>query len=148
MIQLSILQSPFILILLLPFFGAAYLLHYFLKRQYLKMLDESKNSRAQLRKKGVKISVKYDELKIETNSWTQEIQVGSGTRSRNETIDVNHNVIMLKKKHKGHIFKEEYNIDIDSNLLRMKLALQNEIYLYYNPQNYDDFFLDLEFLAN
>lgn len=88
----------------------------------------------------------YDELEIKTRSWNQEIEVGSGTNSRNEYVDVNNNHIYFKKLHRGHSFEQEIIIDMDPQILRMKLALKNELYLYFNPNNLDDYFLDIEFL--
>ena len=37
---------------------------------------------------------------------------------------------------------------MDSEILRMKLALKNELWFYYNSKNFDDNFLDLDFLFN
>ena len=99
-----------------------------------------------MKKNGEKVVVMYDELEIKTRSWNQEIEVGSGTNSRNEYVDVNNNHIYLKKLHRGHSFEQEIIIDMDPQILRMKLALKNELYLYFNPNNLDDYFLDIEFL--
>ncbi len=120
--------------------------NFWLKYQNNKFISESKSIRDNLKKNGEKVVVMYDELEIKTRSWNQEIEVGSGTNSRNEYVDVNNNHIYLKKLHRGHSFEQEIIIDMDPQILRMKLALKNELYLYFNPNNLDDYFLDIEFL--
>lgn len=122
------------------------ILNFWLKYQTNRIVSDSKSVRDNLKKKGEKVVVMYDELEIKTRSWNQEIEVGSGTNSRNEYVDVNNNHIYLKKLHRGHCFEQEIIIDMDPQILRMKLALKNELYLYFNPNNSDDYFLDIEFL--
>lgn len=122
------------------------ILNFWLKYQTNKIVSESNSIRDNLIKNGEKVVVMYDELEIKTRSWNQEIEVGSGTNSRNEYVDVNNNHIYLKKLHRGHCFEQEIIIDMDPQILRMKLALKNELYLYFNPNNLDDYFLDIEFL--
>lgn len=117
-----------------------------LNYQTNKIVSESKSIRDNFKKNGEKVVVMYDELEIKTRSWNQEIEVGSGTNSRNEYVDVNNNYIYLKKLHRGHCFEQEIIIDMDPQILRMKLALKNELYLYYNPNDLEDYFLDIEFL--
>ncbi|TDR18545.1 hypothetical protein [Flavobacterium cheniae] len=122
------------------------ILNFWIKFQSNKIDSKSKSVRDNLIKNGEKVVVMYDELEIKTRSWNQEIEVGSGTNSRNEYVDVNNNHIYLKKLHRGHCFEQEIIIDMDPQILRMKLALKNELYLYFNPNNSDDYFLDIEFL--
>ena len=122
------------------------ILNFWLKYQTNRIVSESNSIRDNLIKNGEKVVVMYDELEIKTRSWNQEIEVGSGTNSRNEYVDVNNNHIYLKKLHRGHCFEQEIIIDMDPQILRMKLALKNELYLYFNPNNLDDYFLDIEFL--
>jgi glycerol-3-phosphate dehydrogenase len=123
-------------------------LHFYLKHQKEKLVFDSKSERDRLKKIAEKIIVKYDELEIKTRSWKQEIVVGSGTKSRNEYVDVNQNYIYLKKLHRGHYFEAEFIIEMNPDILRMKLAYRNELDLYFNPTNLSDFFLDLDFLFN
>ena len=133
----------FILIILLCTF---ILFHIAVKYHTNKLGKEIDTARVNLRKTGIKVPLKYDELKIKTNCWVQEIEVESSIESRNEHVDINLNVIILEKTHRGHHFKEEYRINMEPEILRMKLALQNEVYFYYNSNNFDDNFLDLDFL--
>ena len=122
------------------------ILHFWLRYQKNKLVSESKTQREHLKKIGEKVIVLYDELEIKTRSWRQEVVVGSGTNSRNEYVDVNNNHIYLRKLHRGHYFEQEIVIDMNPEILRMKLALKTELNLYYNPKDLDDYFLDLEFL--
>lgn len=122
------------------------ILNFWIKFQSNKIDSKSKSVRDNLKKNDEKVVVMYDELEIKTRSWNQEIEVGSGTNSRNEYVDVNNNHIYLKKLHRGHCFEQEIIIDMNPQILRMKLALKNELYLYFNPKNLDDYFLDIEFL--
>ncbi len=122
------------------------ILHFWLKYEKNKILSESKSEREKLKKTGEKVIVMYDELEIKTRSWRQEVVVGSGTNSRNEYVDVNNNHIYLKKLHRGHYFEQELVIDMNPEILRMKLALKTELNLFYNPKDLNDYFLDIEFL--
>lgn len=122
------------------------LLRFIAKYRENKLINEGNEERAKFRKIGERIPIMYDELEIKTNSWMQEIEVGSGTQSRNEYVEVNLNVIILEKIHRGHHFKEEFQIDMKPEILRMKLALQNELSFYYKSNDFNDNFLDLDFL--
>lgn len=122
------------------------ILRFIVKYQENKLINEGNEARANFRKIGERIPIMYDELEIKTNSWMQEVEVGSGTQSRNEYVKVNLNVIILEKIHRGHHFKEEFQIDMEPEILRMKLALQNELSFYYKSNDFNDNFLDLEFL--
>lgn len=122
------------------------IVHFWNKYQKNKLVSEIEANKENLKKVGEKVTVMYDELEIKTRSWKQEIEVGSGTRSRNEYVDINNNHIYLKKLHRGHYFQQELVIDMNPEILRMKLALKNELSLYYNPKDLDDYFLDIEFL--
>ena len=72
------------------------ILNFWLKYQTNRIVSESNSIRDNLIKNGEKVVVMYDELEIKTRSWNQEIEVGSGTNSRNEYVDVNNNHIYLK----------------------------------------------------
>lgn len=111
-----------------------------------KMIEEGCEARKRLRKIGKRIPVMYNELVIKTNCWVQEIEVGSGTDSHNEYVDVNLNVIIFEKIFDNIHFREEYRIDMEPEILRMKLAIQNELSFYFDPNNVEDSFLDFEFL--
>lgn len=126
--------------------GAILILRFAMSFQKKRMLAESKAQRKKMRQTGERITVMYDELDIKVRSWQQEVVVGSGVNSRNEYVQVNNNHIYLKKHHGPLYFEQEIIIDMAPEILRMKLALQTELSLYYNPKDPTDYFLDLEFL--
>lgn len=128
------------------FIGAFLILHLVLKYYKNKIVSDIQKSQDAFKKTAERIPIFYNELEIKTNSWKQEITVGSGTQSRNEYLDVNFNIIILSKTHRGHHFNEQYEVHMEPEILRMKLAYQNELSFYFNPVNYDDNFLDLQFL--
>lgn len=124
------------------------ILRFFLKYQKNKITDKSQNATENFKKKAERIFIQYDDLQIKSNSWQQEIVVGSGATSRNELKAINSNTIILNKKHQGHQFNEEFQVEMEPERLRMKLAIENELSFYYNPNNFDENFLDIEFLYN
>ena len=127
-------------------FSAVLILYLIVKYQKNKLINDTQNERNSFKKTAERIPILYSELEIKSNSWKQEIVVGSGTRSRNEYVDVNTNIIILNKTYRGHHFNEEYQVEMESEILRMKLAVQNELSFYFNPNNFKDNFLDFEFL--
>lgn len=108
------------------------ILSLWMKYQRKKLSKVAKDERAIIRKNWVRIPVQYDELEILPNSW-------------DETA-VNPNTIRLNKTYNGIEFPLEITIQMATEILRMKIAIQKELSLYYNPQNPDEVFLDLEFL--
>ncbi|MFH6935292.1 hypothetical protein [Flavobacterium sp. FlaQc-30] len=111
-----------------------------------KLINEGEEARTRLRKIGKRIHVSYNELEIKTNCWVEEVEVGNGRNSHNEYVDVNLNVLTLTKVFDNVHFREEYRIDMEPEILRMKLAIQKELSFYYDPNNVKDNFLDFEFL--
>jgi hypothetical protein len=122
------------------------ILRLIVKHEEKKILKEGNEARTRLREIGKRIPVMYDKLEIKSNCWIQEIEVGSGTDSHNEHVDVNLNVIIFKITFDNIHFREEYRIDMEPQILKMKLAIQKELSFYYDPNNVEDNFLDFEFL--
>lgn len=143
-----ILKSGIMAYVYLFVFLLTVILGYFVKREQKKIVAEGRSERAKLRKTWTRIPIEYDELEIKSNCWKQEIVVGSGTDSRNEYVDVNQNVLLLNKSIGNNNFNIEIMVEMVPEILRMKIAIQKELSLYYNPNNPDEVFLDLEFLFN
>lgn len=131
----------FIVLLIITF-----ILRLIVKHEEKKILKEGNEARTRLREIGKRIPVMYDKLEIKSNCWIQEIEVSSGTDSHNEHVDVNLNVIIFKITFDNIHFREEYRIDMEPQILKMKLAIQKELSFYYDPNNVEDNFLDFEFL--
>ena len=97
---------------------------------------------------GEKITINLDNLKIQSNSYKQEISVGHGTQQRNEYVDINHNVILLEIPYKNELIKYKLNIDMDSTKLKMHFAIKEKTEFYVNQENPRNNYLDLRFLEN
>ncbi|WP_323789761.1 hypothetical protein [Psychroserpens sp.] len=132
------------IILILPF------LIYMLKTKILlsKTDNEESNRINDLIRTGDKVIVKLDNLEIKSNSYKQEIEVGSGYKTRNEYIDINHNVILIDVPYKNDSIKYKLNIDMDITKLKMHFAIKKETRLYIDSTNPNNNYLDLRFLES
>ena len=132
------------IILILPF------LIYMLKTKILlnKVEDEESKRIADLIKTGDKVIVNLDNLEIQSNSYKQEIEVGSGYNTRNEYIDINHNVILIDVPYNNDSIKYKLNIDMDTTKLKMHFAIKKETELYVDSTNPNNNYLDLRFLES
>ncbi len=111
-----------------------------------KTSDENIERINKLVKTGDKLIIDLDNLKIQTNSYQQEITVGSGYQQRNEYVDVNHNVILLEVPYQDEIIKYKLNIDMELTKLKMHFAVKGKTELYVDSQNPHNNYLDLTFL--
>lgn len=132
------------IVLILPF------LIYMLKTKILidKAENEENKRISDLIRSGDKVIVNLDNLEIQSNSYKQEIEVGSGYNTRNEYIDVNHNAILIDVPYKNHSIKYKLNIDMDTTKLKMHFAIKQETELYVDPTNPNNNYLDLRFLES
>ena len=95
---------------------------------------------------GERLVINLEDLEIHTNSYLQEIEVGSGYRSRNEHVDINHNVVFLNIPYKEDIIHYRLNIFMDVTTLKMHFAIKKETEFYIDPENPANHYLDLTFL--
>jgi len=132
------------IVLIIPF------LIYLLKTKILinKAENEESTRISDLIRSGDKIIINLDNLEIQSNSYKQEIEVGSGYNTRNEYIDVNHNAIMIDVPYKNDLIKYKLNIDMDTTKLKMHFAIKQETVLYIDPTNPNSNYLDLRFLES
>ena len=132
------------IVLIIPF------LIYLLKTKILinKAENEESTRISDLIRSGDKVIINLDNLEIQSNSYKQEIEVGSGYNTRNEYIDVNHNVIMIDVPYKNDLIKYKLNIDMDTTKLKMHFAIKQETVLYVDPTNPNSNYLDLRFLES
>ena len=132
------------IVLILPF------LIYMLKTKIL--IDKAENEESKrifdLIKSGDKVIVNLDNLEIQTNSYKQEIEIGSGYNTRNEYIDVNHNVILIDVPYNNDSIKYKLNINMDTTKLKMHFAIKKETKLYVDTTNPNNNYLDLRFLES
>ena len=132
------------IILILPF------VIYFIKTKFMlkKASDENADRINKLIRTGDVVIVDLDKLEIQSNSYKQEIEIGSGYNTRNEYVDVNHNVILIDIPYKNESIKYKLNIDMDSTKLKMHFAIKEKTELYVDPENPNNNYLDLSFLES
>ena len=132
------------IILILPF------IIYMIKTKFMikKTSDENADRINNLIGTGDKVTVDLDKLEIQSNSYKQEIEVGSGYNTRNEYVDVNHNVILIDIPYKNESIKYRLNIDMDSTKLKIHFAIKETTELYIDPENPNNNYLDLRFLES
>lgn len=132
------------IVLILPY------LIYMLKTtiHFNKAEDEESKRIADLIRTGDKVIVNLDNLEIHSNSYKQEIEVGGGYNTRNEYIDVNHNVILIDVPYNNDSIKYKLNIDMDTTKLKMHFAIKKETELYVDSTNPNNNYLDLRFLES
>lgn len=115
---------------------------------YLKNADKKEAKRkALLLQTGEKIPVNLDNVKIHTNSYLEEVEVRGGYRRRNETVAIDHNVILLEIPYKDEFISYRIDVGMDPERLRMHLAVKGETNLYVDPKDPDNNYLDLNFLT-
>ncbi|OIQ30902.1 MAG: hypothetical protein BM564_01435 [Bacteroidetes bacterium MedPE-SWsnd-G2] len=132
------------IVLIIPF------LIYMLKTKILisKAENEESTRISDLIRSGDKVIINLDNLELQSNSYKQEIEVGSGYNTRNEYIDVNHNAIMIDVPYKNDLIKYKLNVDMDTTKLKMHFAIKQETVLYVDPTNPNSNYLDLRFLES
>ncbi|WP_119790369.1 hypothetical protein [Flavobacterium anhuiense] len=111
------------------------------KYQINKLIKRQKKELNYFKRHGDKIIIKYDELVLKTNCWIENEEDLEKVSDK-----ISRNLIILEKTHRGQLFKIEYEVYMEPEILRMKLALKYELDFYYNPSNFDDNLLDFEFL--
>ena len=140
------LKTPVLSILHLALLGIAYLVYRIAKYRYQQVEKTVKKDIQDFKSKSNRIQIDYTDLEIYSNSWLQEVEVGSGTNSRNEHVQINANTIKLKKQINNIPFNIEIDINMETDILKMKLAIKHKIDLYYNPYDPNENYLDLDFL--
>ncbi|WGD35329.1 hypothetical protein [Olleya sp. YS] len=132
------------IVLILP------LIIYLIKSKIMirKAIDKNTNRVNTLIKNGDKLIIDLDTLVIKSNSYKQDIEVGRGYNTRNEYIDINHNVIVLEIPYKNILIKYKLNINMDTTKLKMHFAIKERTELYIDPNNPTNNYLDLRFLEN
>lgn len=115
---------------------------YFIEKcQLNKLIKKEKTELDYFKLCGDKIVIKYDELILKTNCWIENEEDLEKVSDK-----ISRNIIILEKMHRGYHFKIAYEIYMEPELLRMKLALKYELDFYYNPANFDHNLLDFTFL--
>tara|TARA_R110000850_G_scaffold275296_3_gene414410 strand:- start:17 stop:571 length:555 start_codon:yes stop_codon:yes gene_type:complete len=132
------------IILILPF--VIYMIK--IKLMQKKSSDEYAERINELIYNGDKVIVNLNNLEIKSNSYKKEIEVrnSGGNGTRNEYIDVNHNVIRFTVPYKNESIEYRLDIYMDTTKLKMHFAIKKTTVLYVDPENPNDNYLDLRFL--
>ena len=101
-----------------------------------------------LKKTGDKVLVDLDKVEIKSNRWQQEIEKGSGYHTRLEKIDINYNKIELEIPYRDKMINYHLHIDMDLTKLKMYFAIQGQTYLFVDPADFTNNYLDLSFLES
>ena len=132
------------IILILPFI--IYMIK--IKLMVKKSSDENAERINELIYNGDKVIVNLYDIEIKSNSYKQEIEVrnSGGNGTRNEYIDVNHNVIRFTVPYKNELIEYRFDIDMDVTKLKMHFAIKKTTILYVDQENPNNNYLDLRFL--
>ena len=104
-----------------------------------------------------KVLVDLTIAEIKSNSWTEEVITDNsnyaglnqltGQSEKNFKLEekiLNH--VKVKTKYNGKNIEYGTNVNMDTDNLKIHLSIQKETYLYIDPKNIENKYLDLEFL--
>ncbi|TDE46525.1 hypothetical protein E0I26_00115 [Flavobacterium rhamnosiphilum] len=129
-------------VILLPF-----LVWFFLLNLKEKKFDTEKKAEIQkLKKYGEKIIVNLENIKINSNSWRQEVRKTSKYEDEVSHVDINYNLIEMKVPYRSEFINYNFHIDMDTTKLKMHFAIKRETILYVDLKDKNKNYLDLEFL--
>jgi len=103
------------------------------------------------------VKVQFDNFRIKTNSWTEEVVTDNGRYGvynqmmsqgdlNIKKVDHNMHILILNVNYSNMIIRIEYVIQMEPKTLEIKLAIQKETNLYINPNNPNQYYLDMDFL--
>jgi len=123
-----------------------------------KLRSKSNESKLKdFKSKADKVKIDLTQASIKTNKWTDEIVTDNsnyaglnqltGNSERNiDKIDRTVNSVNVEFKYKGETINHTTNVLMDSDNLKIHLAIQKETILYIDSENYENRYLDLEFI--
>jgi hypothetical protein len=117
----------------------------------------SKNKLERFKSESTRLNVNLLEAEIKSNKWTEEVMTDetkyaglnqlNGEPEKNFRIEekvVSH--LKIRAKYNGKTIEYGQNVNMESDNLRIHLELQKETYLYVDPKNIENKYLDLEFM--
>lgn len=118
---------------------------------------EKKKELETFKRNARKIKVSLEDVEIKSNNWTEQIVIDnsrysglnqiSGNSDRNiENIDRNLNTLIINIPINGKNNFYEYQVEMSTDRLKIKLDMQKETIYYYDPNNSNKNYLDLKFL--
>lgn len=110
-----------------------------------------------LKENADRIKIDLKKVILKSNNWSEEVVANnsesgglnqiSGRGDLNvEKVQHHQNVLLFRVPYKNIVIEFDYAFNMEITTLEMKLAIQKETILYVNPNNFDEYFLDLEFL--
>lgn len=138
--------------------GGAFLIRYSYRRVRKKNDDIIKNAIQKFKQTSEVADISFDECEILRNDYVQEVDRNTHrARAWDALIDetrntvrqkVNQNVLVIETAINGqkHRFYS-HTLNIDHDTLLFKLDMKKQTKLYYNMDNPDEYYLDLEFLT-
>lgn len=130
------------------------------KKKRLKAMNREVQKQLDLFKQECdKIEIDLNDIEVKTNKWTEEMVtdnsfgggmdqlVGRGDLNIKK-VNYNPNVLTLSVLYKESTIEVIIRVDMDTTSLELKLAIQKKSYLYINPNNPEEYYLDLDFLDN
>ncbi|MFS4454826.1 hypothetical protein [Maribacter sp. 2304DJ31-5] len=135
------------------------LLYWVIKTKLEERAKKSENEKRieKLKQNGQKVEIELDKVKINSSSWQEKIitdntryaglneVVGRGDRNF-KLVDRTLNQISLKKNFKGRTITYRESIKMDTDNLKIHLALKKKTFLYIDHNDRKNMYLDLEFL--
>ncbi|WP_289040498.1 hypothetical protein [uncultured Zobellia sp.] len=135
------------------------LLYWMIKTKLADKAEKMENKRRiqKLKQDGQKIEIDLNNVKINSSSWQEKIitdntqytglneLVGRGNRNF-KLVNRTLNQISLKKTFKGKTITYRESIKMDTDNLKIHLALKEKTFLYIDPGDWKNMYLDLEFL--
>lgn len=135
------------------------LLIYFLneKRKIKQKNKQFDNEREKFIKNARAVKVNLDNIEIKSNKWNEKIVVDNsryggynqmaGYADKNiESVDRTINTVKIDFPINGKNITTQFNIEMNTDRLRIKFAMKNETIYYYDINNPEMDFLDLDFL--
>lgn len=129
-------------IILLPFI-IWFLISYIKEK---KIDSEKKDEIQKLKKYGEKVIVNLENIKIVSNSWTQEVRKTSKYEDTVSHVDINYNFIEIKIPYKNEFINYSLHINMETTKLKIHFAIKRETILYVDLKDKNKNYLDLEFL--
>lgn len=129
------------LLILFPFI--LWYLIYLLKKR--KRDKEKRLEKENLIQTGHKILIDLDTIVIKTNNWEQEVTKW-GRYPRTKHVNIDYNYIILNIPYRNQKIEYRLHINMDPTKLKMLFAIQKETFLYVDPKNTNNTYLDLDFL--
>jgi len=130
------------LIILIPFIWMA-----FKGKRGMKQMERDYEEFVEhLKKTGKHYKIPVSQIEVLSNDYLQENTKGHGKYEKTVYKEVFHNVLLFQINLNGKTYKYRKDVYLKPEILRMHLLLKDELDMYVNPQNPEEFYLDTSFM--